>query len=58
MFHFPIFYKGFSAGNLRFPIGKSAGNAQDLRLVIPLLRPMTPLLRPMTPVKRKLTIAC
>jgi hypothetical protein len=24
--HFPIFYKGCSAGNLEFPNGKSAGN--------------------------------
>jgi hypothetical protein len=48
--HFPIFYKGCSAGNLHFPIGKSAGNARDLR-------PMIPLLRPMIPVKHMLTIA-
>jgi hypothetical protein len=50
MFYFSIFYKGSTAGNLHFPIGKSAGNARDLR-------PMTPLLRPMTPIKRELTIA-
>jgi hypothetical protein len=50
MFYFSIFYKGSTAGNLHFPIGKSAGNARDLR-------PMIPILRLVIPVNRMLTIA-
>jgi hypothetical protein len=53
-FHFPIFYKGSSAGNLHFPIGKSAGNARDLRPMTPLLRLVTPLLRLVIPANQLL----
>jgi len=37
-FHFPLFYKASSAGNLEFPIGKSAGNGAKVALNTILLR--------------------